>query len=185
MLQDLNKSGGLMILSLLAVIFHTASAQEQFINKHLPSVIQKQMSLQVEQGVCQKQWIEEHSLIKVFLTKSKRQKLYAVPCSLWSHNMAWSLFLVINIAQDQVLVKPLFFIRHSSYKGLYADSVVENISWDSEEMILTSKKYLNGHPNCGELSGYKWNENNQDFKVVSIYKNDNCNLADQPWDKVL
>lgn len=150
----------------------------------VPQEIENQMQLRVEQGICQNEWINETSLAKVFKTKSSMQKIIATPCSLWSHNQAWSLFLVIKTGADKELIKPLFFMRYSSFKGLYADSVLENISWDEENQTLTSRKYLNGRPSCGELAGYKWNVNNQDFKTLSIYKNDDCNIIDKPWLKV-
>ena len=104
---------------------------------------------------------------------------------MWAHNFAWALFLQIDLGNDQTLTKPLFFIRHSSYKGLYADSVVENISWDKTTQTLTSRKFLNGNAHCGELSGYKWNPSTQDFEVVAIYKNDDCSAADKDWEKAL
>jgi hypothetical protein len=170
------------IILLLAINLSNLAAQDKL---KAMAQISMEMLLRVEQGICQKEWIGEASQVRVFSTKSDSQILYAVPCSLWAHNQAWSFFLVIDRGEQAVLVKPLFFIRYSSYKGLYADTVVENISWDDEQKILTSRKYLNGNQHCGELSGYKWRENSQDFEVLSIYKNDDCNSVDYDWAKVL
>jgi len=166
----------LRLLIFLSVFYgaYTASAD----------VVADQMQLNVEQGICQQEWVDA-DLAQAFTIENSEQTILALPCSMWAHNFAWSMFLKTDLGNGNELIKPLLFIRHSSYKGIYADSVVENISWDAEEETLTSRKYLNGNSHCGELAGYKWNINTQNFDVVAIFKNDDCTVADKEWERVL
>jgi hypothetical protein len=151
----------------------------------LPQEIKTQMKSNVQYGECQSEWALSDPLIQTFETGAKNQKIYAVVCSIWSYNQAWSLFLVIDQGGNKKLVKPLSFIRYSSFKGLYSDSVVENISWDKKNKTLTSKSYLNGNAQCGERSGYKWSTTYQVFSVIAIHKNDECSTLPSKWTRVL
>ncbi len=153
-----------------------AQAQDQ-----IPNLILKQMQLRVEQKNCQSEWVNSLEDYKVFDIKAQGQKLYAAPCSNWGLNMNWSLFLVISDRGGEiVIVKPLTFIRHSSYKGLYSDEVLSDIRWDGSSLTLTSNRTLNGTTLCGEIAGYTWDIGAQDFKVKGIIKNDDCRSA-WPW----
>ena len=168
---------------LLLIIINSAFAQHTT-SITIPNEIVEQMSLKVRQGECQKEWVEDLASIKVFSTDSPIQKIYAAPCSFWTYNQAWSIFLVINGSDNRTLVRPMYFIRHSSYKGLYADSLVENISWNTETKTLRSRKFLDRTQSCGERADYQWNESHQSFKTLDIYKNDNCIATNKKWEKV-
>lgn len=149
--------------------------------EEIPSLVLKQMQLRVEQKNCQSEWVDSLENYQVIDIKAQGQKLFVAPCSNWGLNMNWSLFMVIYGPESEiVIVKPLSFIRHSSYKGLYSDEVVSNIRWEASTRTLTANRSLNGTTLCGEVAGYTWDIGAQDLKLKGILKKDDCRSL-EPW----
>lgn len=155
--------------------------------------VQVVMANQASIGQCEQEWVQSTDFYQIFsLPHDLPQtslKLIAATCAQWAYNLTWSFFLVVESKPKgegiSWRLEPLFFTRYSMLqKALYESLQLENFSWDAKDLTLTSRKYLNGQPQCGELGGYRWSPTLQRFETIAIYQNEDCLSPEAAWVKV-
>lgn len=152
----------------------------------VPMEIKAHLNQMVELGVCEREWVEEVESFQILSLKNQNQSILAAPCALWAYNQTWSLYLLMPKKSRENLVVPLMFQRFDFLKNtVYGSALVENFLWDQDSERLQSRRFLNGHPWCGEVATYQWNQAQGEFETLSLFKNENCGSLNEPWKRVL
>lgn len=144
----------------------------------IPELVKKDINLKIQMKACQAQWALESELYHIHKLNSNQQLIF-IPCSNWGYNTNWlAYFHIYNKIKATSYLKPLLFVRYRSSKGIYADNTISNLRWNPEILEITSFRTKNGTNLCGDLTGFTWDNNSQEFKYKGLIKKDDCNSTE-------